>query len=195
MDYLRCLFDESLPIAPVADKDAVVWLTSDLELPTTTETDNLHLYRRQSTRARAGLAIYGMIAYHTAFLKANYSVEYMTAVLSAEMGVPDRVAIAVAAVFMQFVLGGYYSWGALIGHLESAYHWSQTQVSSLFTVANLTFGLACLAGGLWMRKSGSRKVARVAGILLGGGIFLAAFSGSFGEACVIRMGVGDDNSE
>ncbi|HYK98202.1 MAG TPA: DNA polymerase III subunit alpha [Candidatus Acidoferrales bacterium] len=45
---------------------------------------------------RAHAAIYGMIAYHTAFLKANYSVEYMTAVLSAEMGVPDRVAIAVA---------------------------------------------------------------------------------------------------
>jgi OFA family oxalate/formate antiporter-like MFS transporter len=94
----------------------------------------------------------------------------------------SRKHIAIAAIFMQFVLGAYYSWGALIGHLESAYHWSQTQVSSLFTVANLTFGLACLAGGLWMRKSGSRKVARVAGILFGGGIFLAAFSGSFGEA-------------
>src|SRR5207249_1697770 len=45
---------------------------------------------------RAHAAIYGMIAYHTAYLKANYSTEYMTAVLSAEMGVPERVAIAVA---------------------------------------------------------------------------------------------------
>ena len=45
---------------------------------------------------RAHAAIYGIIAYHTAYLKANYSVEYMTAVLSAEMGVPERVAIAVA---------------------------------------------------------------------------------------------------
>ncbi|HEU5288559.1 MAG TPA: DNA polymerase III subunit alpha, partial [Candidatus Limnocylindria bacterium] len=45
---------------------------------------------------RAHAAIYGLIAYHTAYLKANYSVEYMTAVLSAEMGVPERVAIAVA---------------------------------------------------------------------------------------------------
>src|SRR5439155_488720 len=45
---------------------------------------------------RAHAAIYGIIAYHTAYLKANYSVEYMTAVLSAEMGTPDRVAIAVA---------------------------------------------------------------------------------------------------
>jgi DNA polymerase-3 subunit alpha len=45
---------------------------------------------------RAHAAIYGMIAYHTAYLKANYTIEYMTAVLSAEMGTPDRVAIAIA---------------------------------------------------------------------------------------------------
>ena len=45
---------------------------------------------------RAHAAIYGLIAYHTAYLKANYTTEYMTAVLSAEMGSPDRVAIAVA---------------------------------------------------------------------------------------------------
>jgi DNA polymerase-3 subunit alpha len=45
---------------------------------------------------RAHAAIYGIIAYHTAYLKANYTTEYMTAVLSAEMGTPDRVAIAVA---------------------------------------------------------------------------------------------------
>jgi DNA polymerase III subunit alpha len=45
---------------------------------------------------RAHAAIYGVIAYHTAYLKANYTTEYMTAVLSAEMGTPERVAIAVA---------------------------------------------------------------------------------------------------
>lgn len=45
---------------------------------------------------RAHAAIYGLIAYHTAYLKANYPVEYMTAVLSALMGTQDRVATAVA---------------------------------------------------------------------------------------------------
>jgi DNA polymerase-3 subunit alpha len=45
---------------------------------------------------RAHAAIYGMIAYHTAYLKANYTPEYMTAVLSTEMGAPERVAIAIA---------------------------------------------------------------------------------------------------
>jgi hypothetical protein len=54
VDYLRCMFDESLPVPPIAEKDAVVWLTADLELPSTTQTDELHLYRRQTARARAG---------------------------------------------------------------------------------------------------------------------------------------------
>ncbi len=45
---------------------------------------------------RAHAAIYGMIAYHTAYLKANYTAEYMTAVLSASMGDAEKVAIAVA---------------------------------------------------------------------------------------------------
>lgn len=62
IDYLRSMFDESLPTPPIADKDAVIWLTSELELPTTAQTEDLHQYRRQSARARAGFAIYGMIA-------------------------------------------------------------------------------------------------------------------------------------
>ena len=45
---------------------------------------------------RAHAAIYGIIAYHTAYLKANYPVEYMTAVLSSDIGTPERIAIAVA---------------------------------------------------------------------------------------------------
>ncbi|HET8569035.1 MAG TPA: DNA polymerase III subunit alpha, partial [Candidatus Limnocylindria bacterium] len=45
---------------------------------------------------RAHAAIYGMIAYHTAYLKANYPAEYMTAVLSADMGNAEKVAIAIA---------------------------------------------------------------------------------------------------
>lgn len=62
MDYLRAMFDESLPVPPIAEKDAIVWLTSELELPEVAETDQLHLYQRQTARAKAGLAIYGMIA-------------------------------------------------------------------------------------------------------------------------------------
>lgn len=45
---------------------------------------------------RAHAAIYGLIAYHTAYLKANYTSEYMTAVLSSDMGNSEKIAIAIA---------------------------------------------------------------------------------------------------
>ena len=45
---------------------------------------------------RAHAAIYGLIAYHTAYLKANYTAEYMTAVLSSDMGNSEKIAIAIA---------------------------------------------------------------------------------------------------
>src|SRR2546428_756108 len=45
---------------------------------------------------RAHAACYGLIAYYTAYLKANYSAEYMAAVLSSDAGDTDKVAAAVA---------------------------------------------------------------------------------------------------
>lgn len=45
---------------------------------------------------RAHAACYGLIAYYTAYLKARYSAEYMTAVLSSTAGEMERVAQAVA---------------------------------------------------------------------------------------------------
>jgi len=45
---------------------------------------------------RAHAACYGLIAYYTAYLKANYPAEYMAAVLSSEAGDTDKVAAAVA---------------------------------------------------------------------------------------------------
>jgi len=48
---------------------------------------------------RAHAASYGSIAYYTAYLKANYPVEYMAAVLSSEAGNMDKVAAAVAECY------------------------------------------------------------------------------------------------
>jgi DNA polymerase-3 subunit alpha len=39
---------------------------------------------------------YGVIAYQTAYLKAHYTVEYMTAVMMAAHGDKDRIAAATA---------------------------------------------------------------------------------------------------
>ena len=45
---------------------------------------------------RAHACCYGIIAYQTAYLKSNYPVEYMTAILCSAMGNTDKVASAIA---------------------------------------------------------------------------------------------------
>src|SRR6185312_8315175 len=45
---------------------------------------------------KAHAASYGRVAYQTAYMKANFPVEYMAAVLSAEAGDVETVAIMVA---------------------------------------------------------------------------------------------------
>jgi DNA polymerase-3 subunit alpha len=45
---------------------------------------------------RAHAACYGLIAYYTAYLKANYPAEYMAAVLSSDAGDTEKIAAAVA---------------------------------------------------------------------------------------------------
>lgn len=44
---------------------------------------------------KAHAAAYGMLAYYTAYMKANYPVEYMTALLSAESGDTEKISSAI----------------------------------------------------------------------------------------------------
>lgn len=45
---------------------------------------------------KAHAASYGMVVYQTAYMKSNYPVEYMTALLSAEAGDTDKITAAIA---------------------------------------------------------------------------------------------------
>jgi len=44
---------------------------------------------------KAHAASYGMVAYQTAYMKANYPVEFMNALLTAESGDPEKISLAV----------------------------------------------------------------------------------------------------
>lgn len=88
----------------------------------------------------------------------------------------NRWGIALAGVIMQIALGAVYAWSVFRIPLTKTFGWSITDVTLTFTIAILVLGFASFAGGLWMRKSGPRQVAIVAGILYGGGVFLASFS-------------------
>lgn len=111
---------------------------------------------------------------------------------------PNRWAIAVAGVIIQIALGAVYAWSVFRIPLTKAFGWTISQVTFAFTLAILTLGFASFVGGLWMRRSGPRRVAIAAGIFYGSGIFLASFSGghlywlyfSYGLLAGIGLGLG-----
>jgi OFA family oxalate/formate antiporter-like MFS transporter len=88
----------------------------------------------------------------------------------------NRWAIAVAGVIMQIALGAVYAWSVFRIPLTKSFGWTISQVTFAFTLAILMLGFAAFAGGLWMRRSGPRRVAIAAGIFYGVGVFLASFS-------------------
>jgi OFA family oxalate/formate antiporter-like MFS transporter len=88
----------------------------------------------------------------------------------------NRWLIALAGVIMQIALGAVYAWSVFRIPLTRAFGWTISQVTLTFTIAIFVLGIAAFVGGLWMRKVGPRRVAIVAGILYGGGVFLASFS-------------------
>jgi OFA family oxalate/formate antiporter-like MFS transporter len=110
----------------------------------------------------------------------------------------NRWGIAAAGVIMQMGLGAVYAWSVFRIPLTKAFGWTISQVTLTFTIAILMLGFAAFVGGLWMRKSGPRRVAIVAGIVYGAGVFLASFSGghlywlyfSYGFLGGIGLGLG-----
>src|SRR5579864_8036986 len=110
----------------------------------------------------------------------------------------NRWGVAAAGVVMQIALGAVYAWSVFRIPLTRTFGWTISQVTLTFTIAILMLGFAAFVGGLWMRKSGPRRVAIVAGIFYGAGVFLASFSGghlywlyfSYGVLGGIGLGLG-----
>src|ERR1700688_2966476 len=92
------------------------------------------------------------------------------------MSLGIRWWIAVAGVCMQMALGAGYAWSVFRIPLVKEFGWSISQVSFTFSISWLFLGLSAVVGGLWLNRSGPRVVGMVAGLLWGGGVFLASFS-------------------
>src|SRR6266478_6370884 len=76
----------------------------------------------------------------------------------------NRWLIAVAGVVMQLALGAVYAWSVFRIPLTKSYGWTVSQVTLAFELAILMLGFAAFAGGLWMKRSGPRRVAAIGGI-------------------------------
>src|SRR5258706_5204062 len=85
----------------------------------------------------------------------------------------NRWLIAAAGVVMQVALGSVYAWSVFRIPLTKSYGWTVSQVTLAFELAILMLGIAAFAGGLWMKRSGPRRVAAVGGLCYGLGLVLA----------------------
>ncbi|MBV8672982.1 MAG: OFA family MFS transporter [Acidobacteriaceae bacterium] len=73
-------------------------------------------------------------------------------------------------------LGAVYAWSVFRVPVSKLFHSTIAQVTLTFTIAIFVLGVAAFFGGLWLNRSGPRIVVLTAGLLYGGGIFLASFS-------------------
>jgi len=89
----------------------------------------------------------------------------------------NRWRIAAAGVVMQLALGAVYAWSVFRIPLTKNYGWTVSQVTLVFELAILMLGFAAFAGGLWMKRSGPRRVAAIGGLCYGLGSMLAGQSG------------------
>lgn len=88
----------------------------------------------------------------------------------------NRWLIAAAGVIVQTGLGTVYAWSVFRRPLSDAFGWSITEVTLTFSLLIFTAGFAAFLGGVWMRRSGPRRVAVCAGVLYGAGVTLATLS-------------------
>ena len=88
----------------------------------------------------------------------------------------NRWWIAVAGFCMQMALGSGYAWSVFRIPLVKEFGWTISQVSFTFSISWLFLGLSAVVGGLWLTRSGPRMVGMVAGLMWGGGVFLASFA-------------------
>ena len=97
----------------------------------------------------------------------------------------NRWWIAVAGVCMQMALGAAYAWSVFRIPLTKEFGWSIAQVSFTFTISFFCLGCTSVLGGIWMNRKGPRIVAIFAGLMWGGGVFLAQALQRAGRAAAL----------
>src|SRR5258705_4846264 len=102
----------------------------------------------------------------------------------------NRWLIAAAGVVMQLGLGAVYAWSVYRIPLTKSYVWTVAQVTLAFELAILMLGFAAFAGGLWMKRSGPRRVAAIGGLCYGLGLVLAGQVG--GHLMLLYLFYGGD---
>ena len=97
-----------------------------------------------------------------------------------EEKVMNRWLVVLGALIIQVSLGAVYIWSVFQTPLKRAFpSWTEADVTTPAQVVLACFALAVIFGGRIQDKLGPRVVATVGGVILGLGLILAKFTGSF----------------
>ncbi len=94
----------------------------------------------------------------------------------------NRWLVVVGALIIQVSLGAVYIWSVFQTPLKGVFPgWTETQVTLPAQLVLAAFALAVIFGGRIQDRLGPRIVGTTGGIVLGLGLILARFTGSFSE--------------
>ncbi len=79
---------------------------------------------------------------------------------------------------MNLALGAVYAWSIFVRPLEEDFGWTRADISTVFTVLILVFGLTFVLGGRLQDKLGPTKVSFIGASLNALGFFMAGFTTS-----------------
>ena len=101
-----------------------------------------------------------------------------------------RWLIALSGTLLQVCLGSVYAWSYFQMPLMMRYHWSNTQVSWVFSLAICFLGLSAAWGGMNLGKWGPRRLAMAGGILFGSGLLISAWALHVQSLALLYAGYG-----
>ncbi|MEN2767401.1 L-lactate MFS transporter [Ornithinibacillus xuwenensis] len=84
--------------------------------------------------------------------------------------VKNRWLIAASAVGIHLSIGSAYAWSVFTNPMIDEYGWSQTQVSTAFSIAIFFLGFSAAFMGRFVEKGGPRKSGMLAGLCFGLGV-------------------------
>lgn len=104
--------------------------------------------------------------------------------------IPNRWLIAVMGVILQLCLGTVYAWSYFQKPLVETYHWGNSPVAWVFSLAILFLSLAAAVGGALLPRFGPRRLAMLGGTCFGLGYLLAAAALRIHSLPLLYLGYG-----
>ncbi len=86
----------------------------------------------------------------------------------------------VGGLMMNLALGTLYAWSTFVAPLEKEFGWKRADVSTVFSIAVIVFGLSFVVAGRLQDKKGPFWISVIGGLLVSLGFFMCSFTTSQG---------------